>query len=113
VQVLDSYGKEPPDKHDCGAISDCLEPSVNAVRPPWEWNRYVITCEGSRIGVVLNGTAILDMDLDRWSDAGRNPDGTPNKFETAYREMPREGHLGLQDHGHPVWYRNVRVQRLE
>ena len=28
------------------------------------------------------------MDLDRWTEAHRNPDGTPNKFNTADSKMP-------------------------
>ncbi|NOX90444.1 MAG: DUF1080 domain-containing protein [Calditrichaeota bacterium] len=113
VQVLDSYGKCPPDKHDCGAIFDCLEPSANAVKRPGEWNRYTIFCRDNKINVVLNGVPIIDMDLNLWSEAHKNPDGTPNKFNTAYKDMPREGHIGLQDHGHPVWYRNLKIKKLD
>ncbi|KKL93748.1 hypothetical protein LCGC14_1871630, partial [marine sediment metagenome] len=89
VQVLDSYGKGKAGKHDCGAIFDCLAPSKNMVKRPGEWNHYTITCKASKIGVVLNGEQIIDMDLDLWTKAHKNPDGTPNKFNTAYRDMPR------------------------
>jgi hypothetical protein len=109
VQVLDSYGKKEVGREDCGAIFDCLAPRVNAVRAPGEWNRYTITAKGNMITVVLNGERIIEMDLNRWTEAHRNPDGTPNKFNTAYRDMPRNGHIGLQYHGHPIYYRNVRI----
>jgi type 1 glutamine amidotransferase len=112
MQVLDSFGKEPPDTHDCGAIYDCRAPSKNTVKKPGEWNHAVITCQGSKIHVELNGEPILDMNLDQWTEAGKNPDGTPNKFKTAYKDMPRRGRIGLQDHGKPVWYRNIRIKPL-
>ena len=112
MQVLDSFGKEPPDTHDCGAIYDCLAPSKNTVKKPGEWNHAVITCQGSKIHVKLNGEPILDMNLDQWTAAGKNPDGTPNKFKIAYKDMPRRGRIGLQDHGKPVWYRNIRIKPL-
>ena len=112
MQVLDSFGKPQPDKHDCGAIYDCLAPSKNMVKKPGEWNHATITCLGSRIVIVLNGDRVLDMNLDDWKEAGKNPDGTPNKFRTAYKDMPRAGHIGFQDHGKPVWYRNVFIRRL-
>ena len=112
VQILDSYGVKEPSKHDCGGIFDCLAPSENAVKKPGEWNRYVITCKDNKIGVVLNGREIVDMNLDRWTEAGKNPDGTPNKFRTAYQEMSRDGHIGLQYHGHPIWFRNIKIKEL-
>jgi sugar phosphate isomerase/epimerase len=113
VQILDTYGKNDVTREDCGAIFDCLAPSVNAVKPPGEWNRYTITCRGNLITVVLNGRRVIDMDLNRWTQAHRNPDGTPNKFNTAYRDMPRKGNIGLQYHGHPVWFRNVKILTLQ
>jgi type 1 glutamine amidotransferase len=112
LQVLDSHGKSEPGKHDCGAIYDCLAPSRNAAKPAGEWNHVVLTCKGNRIEACMNGEAIIDMDLDRWTEANRNPDGTGNKFRTPYRDMPRKGHIGFQDHGNPVWYRNIRIKPL-
>jgi len=109
VQVLDSYGKKEVGREDCGAIFDYLAPSMNAVKAPGEWNRYTITCRGKAITVLLNGHQIISMDLNRWKEAHKNPDGTPNKFNNAYKDMPRSGNIGLQYHGHPVWYRNLRI----
>ena len=66
------------------------------VNAPGEWNKYTITCTGNKIYVVLNGEQIIDMNLDLWTEAGKNPDGTPNKFKTAYKDMPRKGHIGFR-----------------
>lgn len=112
MQILDSHGKAAPDAHDCGAIYDCLAPSKNAAKPAGEWNHVILTCRGSRIQVELNGESIIDMDLERWTEAGRNPDGTANKFKIPYKDMPRAGRIGFQDHGNPVWYREIRLKRL-
>jgi sugar phosphate isomerase/epimerase len=112
VQILDSYGKRIPEKFDCGAIFDCLAPSRNMVKKPGEWNRYTITAKANKIYVVLNGQQVIDMDLDQWTTAHKNPDGSANKFNTAYKEMPRVGNIGLQYHGHPVWFRNIKIMTL-
>ncbi len=97
----------------CGAVYDCLSPSKTAVKEPGQWNRYVITCMDNKIYVNLNGEDIIDMDLDLWTEPRKNPQGTPNKFPTAYKDMPRMGHLGLQYHGNPVWFRNLRVRSYD
>jgi hypothetical protein len=60
----------------------------------------------------MNGLVIINMNLDDWKEVGRNPDGSPNKFRTAYKDMPRAGHIGFQDHGGGIWYRNIRIKPL-
>ncbi len=112
LQVFDSYGKEVAGKHDCGAIYDCLAPTVNAVRKPGEWNHLVLTCMGPVIQATMNGRRIIDMNLDDWTEPRLNPDGTKNKFSTAYKDMPRSGHIGFQDHGKPIEYRNIRIEKF-
>jgi sugar phosphate isomerase/epimerase len=97
----------------CGAIYDCLSPTQNALKKTGEWNRYVITCLDNKIYVELNGQPIIDMDLNQWKEAHKNPDGSPNKFTTAYKDMPRIGHIGLQYHGMPIWYRNLKIKSLD
>jgi hypothetical protein len=113
MQVSNSYGRAQLSRGGtAGAIYDCQAPSRNAVRKPGEWNQVRITCRGSRIEVVLNGDPVIDMDLDRWTEPGKNPDGSKNKFPRAMKDFARVGHIGLQDHGRPVWYRNLRIKAL-
>jgi hypothetical protein len=112
IQVLDTAGKEKPSKHDSGSIYDLVAPTKNTMKPAGEWNHYEITCDKNKIKVVLNGEAIAEMDLDQWTEAGKGPDGTKNKFTKALRDFPREGHLGFQDHGQPCWFKNVKLKKL-
>jgi arylsulfatase A-like enzyme len=113
MQVTNSYGRPLSRGGTAGAIYDFLAPTKNTVRPPGQWNQARITCRGSQIQVELNGEKILEMDVDQWTEAGTNPDGTSNSFDRPLKDFPREGHIGLQDHGRPVWYRNIRVKRLD
>ena len=112
LQVLDTHGREPPGRHDCGALYDMVAPAVQVVRAAGEWNRALIHCEGTLVRIDLNDVRVVDADLSLWVVAGQNPDGTPNKFAHAWAGMPRRGHIGLQDHGGRVWYRNIRLREL-
>ena len=82
------------------------------VKPPGQWNRCRLTCWHSIVKVELNGEQVIYMDLDEWTTPKMNPDGTSNKFGTALEDFARSGYIGLQDHGRPVWYRNIRIKRL-
>ncbi|MBM4082777.1 MAG: DUF1080 domain-containing protein, partial [Planctomycetes bacterium] len=72
-----------------------------------------ITCKDDLITIALNGEQICEMDLNQWAEAGKNPDGSKNKFKYAYKDLPRKGHIGFQDHGHRVWYRNIKLKPLK
>ena len=113
LQVYDTFGQEPPGRNHCGAIYDCMAPMVQAVRKPGEWNHVVLICRGPWINAYMNGQRIIRMDLDRWTEPRKNPDGSPNKFNTAYKDMKRTGYIGFQDHGNPVYYRNIRIMPLD
>jgi len=111
IQVEDSHGRAI-DKHICGAIFDVKEPMVNAVKPAGEWNRMTILANDSKICVMMNNQPIQEIDLNDWPEAHKNPDGTNNKFDIAYKDLPRKGWVGFQDHGTLVWYRNIKIREL-
>jgi hypothetical protein len=108
IQVENPGG---PDTHSVGAIYDLVAPTKNAGKAG-EWNKYVITVQGPLITVELNGEKVSSMDLDLWTQAGKNPDGSGNKFKRPLKDWKREGHIGLQDHGAKVFYRNLRIKPL-
>ena len=112
MQVYNIARKPSPVKNDCGAVYDLLEPAQYADKPAGEWNHVVLTCNDNIITVVMNDIQIIDMDLDKWDTPGKNPDGTKNKFKRALKDFRRDGHIGFQEHGDPVWYRNVKIKRL-
>ena len=100
-----------PGKHSSGALYDALAPARELTREG-QWNHVTITAVDSRVTMLLNGAQIVDVDLNKWTTARKNPDGSDNKFRTALKDFKREGHIGFQDHGSNVWYRNVRVKQL-
>jgi Domain of Unknown Function (DUF1080) len=99
AQILDSsQTKEPLTHHDHGGIIRTVGASKNMSRPPHQWNRMVITCIGNHLEVELNGEEIIHAHLD----------------EGPMKDRPREGHIGLQDHGQPnnIRFRNIRIREI-
>ncbi len=96
VQILDTHGKKKFGPHDCGGVIGTAAPKKMMVKPAGEWNRYIITCIGSQLNVVLNGEEIIDLDLSK----------------SPMKDRPLEGYIGFQDEAKPVWYRNVRIKEL-
>ncbi|RKY05821.1 MAG: hypothetical protein DRP66_10055 [Planctomycetota bacterium] len=81
--------------------------------PAGQWHSMKISVTGGIIAVWSNGKQVLEMNLDDWTQAGWNPQGTPNKYSVALKDMPRKGFIGLQDHGQAVWFRNIRLTPLD
>jgi hypothetical protein len=109
IQILPP--SKMPSKHSCGALYDCVAPSKEMARRD-QWNQLRLTSANNRVQVVLNGEKVIDVDLEQWTEAGKNPDGTNNKFEQPLRDFARVGHIGFQDHGAVVRYRNIRIKPL-
>ncbi len=107
VQVLDSYGLKS-EKNDCGAIYGVAAPKVNACKAPTVWQTYDIEftspkfengkkTEPARMTVSHNGIKIHDdvpIPVDNTTAGLGGDPATP-------------GPILLQDHGHPVQYRNI------
>ncbi len=96
VQIVDDP-ETATEEHGCGALYSRIAPSVDATRPPGEWQEYDITLVGRQLKVVLNGTTILDGVVDGITGGAVNP----------FEDEP--GPLMLQgDHG-KVRFRNIVV----
>ena len=96
VQISDCHGKKRVGAHDCGGVIGTVGPTKNMAKPAGEWNRMVVTCQGKRLAVEFNGEKVVDCDLSK----------------TSRRDRPLVGHVGLQDHGGPLWFRNIRLKVL-
>ncbi len=95
-QLKGDHGK-PPHKNSSGAVYDVVAPLENASKPEGEWNEVEITLDGPKLKAVMNGVVIHDLNMNE-------------NEELKYRI--REGFIGLQDHGHPVRFRNIRIKPL-
>ncbi len=78
-----------------------------------QWNSEEITANGRRITIKLNGTTIVDANLDDVTDEAvlkqhrdlRKPEGSRGIANTA-------GHIGFLGHGAHVEFRNIRIKEL-
>ncbi len=110
IEIQIRQGDEAKPVHLVGAVFDVAAPARQVPITPGEWYRYVITAKDNIITVMLNGEQVNKVDLNDWKEAGLNPDGTTNKFKTAYKDMARTGRIGLQDHNSPIEFRNLLIE---
>ena len=105
VQILGDYG-QPPSLHSAGSIYDVLAPMRNMSKPAGEWNQMEITNKGSLLTVILNGFKVIDTDFAQLTE----PVG---KFSMPYSQLPKEGWIGVQNHGGEIWFRSIEVKELK
>ncbi len=99
--------------HDTGAIYDLVPPKENAMKPAGQWNHLQVTCDDNLMTVELNGRQVNRIDFDQWTEKNKRPDGSQHKFDVAYKDHPRRGYIGLQDHGGDCWYKNIKLKPLD
>lgn len=109
AQILSGKGTG---MHDFGAIYDLVAPKANRASAPGEWTQLEITCKGPLVSVAVNGETVASLNADEWTEPGKRTDGSKHKFKMAVKDFPRKGYIGFQDHGHKVWYKNVKLLEL-
>ena len=120
IQIADDYSKEwskAPATWQCGAIFGHQAATNKTLHKPREWNHYTITCIGKKIWVVLNGILVNTCDMNQFTSAKTNPDGSdiPSWLSNPMATLPLHGHIGFQGKhaGAPIWFKNIKVKRLE
>jgi hypothetical protein len=107
IQVLDDSGSayqklQPYQYH--GSIYDLVACKRGFQKPVGEWNEEEIYAKGRQIKVTLNGTVIVDANLDDIKD------------EAKLKKHPginrTKGFIGFLGHGARVEFRNLRVKEL-
>jgi hypothetical protein len=99
VQIYESGSKGADAKltdHDSGGVIPGVPPTKNAAKPAGEWNKFVITHQGDKLKVVLNGETVNEVDLSQDKFKGR----------------PNSGPIGFQDHALPISLRNIKIREL-
>ena len=109
-QILDNAhhpdGRNP--RTSAASLYFCMAPSKDATRPVGEWNEGRIVCKGTVIQHWLNGVKVIDFDYadPRWAKE-------VELLRVRGADLSQRGaFLHLQDHGNPVWYRDIRWRAL-
>ncbi|MBN2264619.1 MAG: DUF1080 domain-containing protein, partial [Candidatus Aminicenantes bacterium] len=110
IQILEDgspvyWGLRPYQYH--GSVYGVVPARRGFLRPPGAWNTEEVTLEGHHVQVVVNGSTVVDADLDE-AAAGGTIDGRDHPG--LQRESGRIGFLG---HGSIVEFRNIRIKELK
>ncbi len=114
VQILDNVdatdNKIP--SHLAGSLYDMIAADPKTVNPAGEWNNIVILVKDGKVTHTQNGVKVVEYELwtPAWDALVEN-----SKFKNfpGFKEgIATEGYIGLQDHGYPIWFRNIKIREL-
>jgi hypothetical protein len=114
IQVLDNVDAtdNKVDSHLAGSLYDIVAADPKTVNPAGEWNTILIRVKDGKVTHTQNGVKVVEYELwtPEWDELVAN-----SKFKNfpGFTEgISEEGFIGLQDHGYPVWFKNIKVRDL-
>lgn len=112
-QVLDNAKAEDNKlpSHLAASLYDLAAPPADVTKPVGQWNTAKIVVRGWHIEHWLNGEKVVDVDLG-------TPEGKALIAASKFKDWAKfatlsRGHIALQDHGHPVWFRAIKIRELK
>jgi cytochrome c len=112
MQILDNtcHPDTRFEKHRAGDLYDMKETKYITVNPAGEWNKVRIISNKGEVEFWLNGYKVVDFTFgsEEWKEMLEN-----SKFKgwKGFGEA-KAGKISLQDHGDPVWFKNIKIKRL-
>ncbi len=105
IQILDDtapeYEKLQAYQY-CGSLYGVAAPKTRVSKPAGQWQKLAIQVKGRHVSSSLNGTPIVDADLDAHPDREADHPGIKRS----------QGYVGLQNHGTPMEFKSVRLREL-
>lgn len=112
VQLLASP-KRLPAAATNGAFYSVQGASRDTSKSPGQWNHMRIHASGPILTVELNEVEINRINLDEGRTAGRNPNGSANRFTIPLANLERVGFIGFQGAiNGSISFRNIRIREL-
>lgn len=111
-QIIDDHQTDEsvPPVHSAGAIYGLYCEADKTLHPVGEFNVSKIVVKGNHLEHWLNDTRVAECEIgsEDW-----NQKFAASKFESwpGFAQHAR-GHIALQAHGHPVWFRRIRIRAL-
>ncbi len=112
MQVLDNKNAEDNKKanHLAGSLYDLKAPAKDVAKPAGEWNAVKLRKQNGNLTFWQNGVKIIETQMGsaEWQTMVEN-----SKFKTwkNFAKYPK-GRIALQDHGHEVSFRNIKIKQL-
>ncbi len=111
VQILDSFGRAGKD-NECGGIYETKAPDVNMCLPPLAWQTYDITYKTAKFNDAGTKTADARITVRQNGVVVQDDVSLPKSTRAApLKEGSEPGPLHLQNHGNPVRFRNIWLEK--
>jgi hypothetical protein len=100
------------DPYTTAACYALYPPKKNATRPIGYWNRARIVVRGNHVEHWLNGEHVVTYEINTadWKKRAK-----ASKYHSKFPSygQAKRGHIGIQDHGDLVWFRNIKIRPLK
>ena len=113
IQILDNE-RHPDNKlasHLSGSLYDLIASPAASHKKAGEWNQVRVLLQDNQLTIWQNGVQTVSVKI-------QSPQWQQLVAESKFANWPgfaakSSGHIGLQDHGDVVWFKNLKIKELK